>query len=243
MTHKSSAKIFILAVCCIIMVILAMLAIVPFLNGIFAVELNIGSNQPVVTQTDDGFPEEVPVTVYYIMEEESKKISGIYVEIFRTADNAVYYLEVPVDTRITLSEELYISLQAYAPELPQYLKLTNMADNFSEEYSMTGCNRILSEVLDVPLAEYIKTDKESFAAWKELQTLPKTDTAFFEGYSKWIESSSSGRPVEERWSYYESRRQIDEVIADMAPGNRANDGYVISGKRSGEWIRERMICK
>jgi len=126
MSHKSSVKILITAVFCIFAVILAMLALVPFLNGIFAVEVNI--EQPsAAADTVAGLPEEIPVTVYYIMEEDSKKISGIYVEVFPTADNTVYYLEIPADTKVTLSEELYKNLQAYAPELPQYLKLSNMA--------------------------------------------------------------------------------------------------------------------
>jgi len=240
MSHKSSVKILITAVFCIFAVILAMLALVPFLNGIFAVEVNI--EQPsAAADTVAGLPEEIPVTVYYIMEEDSKKISGIYVEVFPTADNTVYYLEIPADTKVTLSEELYKNLQAYAPELPQYLKLSNMAENFSAEYSMTGCNRILSEVLGVSLTGYVRTDSVAFASWKELQTLPKTDASFFDGYAEWIENSTSGHSPEERWSYYESRRKLEEVVTETAPGSRENEGYVISGKRSGEWIRERLL--
>lgn len=240
MTHKSSAKILIAAACCIVTVVLVMLAVVPFLNGIFEVKVNI-EEYPVATETIVEPPEEVPVTVYYIMEEESKKISGIYVEVFPTAGNTVYYLEVPADTRVTLSEDLYKSLQAYAPELPQYLKLSNMAENFSEEYSMTGCNRILSEALDVSLTEYVRTEKEFFDSWLELQTLSGKGASFFDGYANWVENSSSGRSREERWNYYESRRLVSEVVVETAPGNREKDGYTVSEKRSGEWIRERML--
>jgi len=239
-THKSLAKILIAAACCIFAVVLVMLAVVPFLNGIFAVEVNI-EEYNVATETVVEPPEEVPVTVYYIMEEESEKISGIYVEVFPTAGNTVYYLEVPADTRVTLSEELYKSLQAYAPELPQYLKLSNMAENFSGEYSMAGCNRILSEVLEVSLTEYVKAEKGNFDFWLELQSLPKKDASFFDGYAVWMENSLSGRLPEERWCYYESRRQVSEVVVETAPGNREKDGYAVSGKRSGEWIRERML--
>lgn len=239
MTHKNSIKIFTAAVFCIFMVILVMFALIPFLNGIFEVKVHI--EEPVIISADVDPPEEMPVTVYYIMEEESKKISGIYVEVFPTGSSTVYYLEVPADTRVTLSEDLYKNLQAYAPELPRYLKLSTMAENFSAEYGMTGCNRILSEVLGVSLTEYVRTNKETFSSWKELQTLPKTDTSFFEGYAEWISHSFSGRSTEERWCYYESRRKITEVVGEIAPGNRENDGYTISGKRSGEWIRERML--
>jgi len=240
MTHKSSAKILIAAICGILAVVLVMLALVPFLNGMFAVNVS-PEEAPVRTELSLELPEEVPVTVYYITEEESKKISGIYVEVFPTSGTTVYYLEIPADTKVTLSEELYKNLQAYAPELPQYLKLSNMAENFSAEYAMTGCNRILSEVLGISLTEYVRTDAAAFAAFKELQTLPQTDRSFFEGYAGWIENSSSGRLTEERWSYYESRRQICEVVSETAPGSREKDGYVISGKRSGEWLRERLL--
>lgn len=241
MTKKNAIKIFAAAVFCVVTVVLVMFAMIPFLNGLFEVE--VLAETPVTLNRETEPPEEIPVTVYYIMEDGDKKISGIYIEVFPTGGDTVYYLEVPADTRVTLSDDLYKNLQAYAPELPQYLKLSNMAENFSAEYGMTGCNRILSEVLGVSLTAYVRAEKEVFLSWKELQSLPKKGKDFFDGYAEWIGNSSSGRSVEERWCYYESRRKITEVVVETAPGSREKDGYAVSGKRSGEWIRERMLLE
>ena len=96
------------------------------------------------------------------------------------------------------------------------------------------------DYVELPTAQMMELDDEAFAAFKELQTLPQTDRSFFEGYAGWIENSSSGRLTEERWSYYESRRQICEVVSETAPGSREKDGYRISSKRTKERLEEMM---
>ncbi len=241
--QKSPVKIVLVGVGCILTVVLAILALFPFLTERFAVEVT-KNEVPTVTEAPlPDAPKEVPVTVYYVMEDASKKISAIYIEVFPVGGNVVYYMEVPVDTKVNLSEELYKSLQTYAPELPQYLKLSNMAEGFSMEYSLNGCNRILSEVLGVSLTEYIRTDAESLEEWWLLQTDGVTSVQFFEGYTKWLEQSSSSRTTEERWMYYESLRKATELVHEKAPGSQEKDGYLISGKRSKERLEEIIIRK
>lgn len=241
--QKSSAKIIVIVLGCVLTVILTMLALVPFLNKMLAVEV-VKTEFPTVTAAPlPGAPEEVSLTVYYEMEESSKKISAIYIEVFPVGSNTVAYIEVPVDTRVDLSEELYKSLQTYAPELPQYLKLSNMAESFSAEYGLTGCNRILSEVLGVSLDEYVRADKETLAGWFALQPEEKTAVKFFEAYANWLESSSASLTTEERWMYYESWKQVTGTVLETAPGSREKDGYLISGKRSKERIEELMLRK
>lgn len=220
---------------------LTMLALIPFLYEVLAVEV-VEQSAPAVTQAPlPEAPEKVPVTVYYVMPENSKKISAIYIEVFHAGASGVSYMQVPVDTKVNLSEELYKSLQTYAPELPQYLKLSNMAESFSTEYGLTGCNRILSEVLGISLKAYVRTGAESMAEWLKLPGEEKTETGFFEAYKTWMENSSSSRTIEERWSYYESRRCIKKVIVETAPGSQEKDGYLLSGKRSREMLEEWML--
>lgn len=238
MEQKSSVKTVFAVLGCLLTVVLTVLALVPFLNELLSVEV-VTTESPAITEAPrPDKPEAVPVTVYYIMEENSKKISGIYIEVFHVGSCKASYLDVPVDTRVDLSEELYKSLQSYAPELPRYLKLSNMAESFSAEYGLTGCNRILSEVLGVSLTEYIRTDAETFAGWLELQSGEKTDDGFFRAYGEWLAGSSSSRTEEERWMYYESRKIITDVTTEPAPGSQSKDGFLISGKRSRERLEE-----
>lgn len=240
METKSTLKIVLTGVVSVSVVMLTMLCILPFLNKLLMVEVK---QQEVVTTTPvplPDSPESLLITVMYEMEEDSKKISGIYVEVFHVGKESVTYLEVPEDTKINLSEELYKSLQTYAPELPQYLKLSNMAESFSAEYGLVGCNRILSEVLGISLGEYVRADKESLAAWFTAQESEKTASGFFTEYSRWIENSTSGRTPEERWMYFESRQKVNHIVIEQAPGSREKDGFLLSGKRSKERLEELM---
>jgi len=219
-------------------VIITMLAFVPFFNEIFAVEV-AKQPLPVVSQAPlPDKPEKVAVTVYYVMEETSKKISELYIEVFPVGSGNIYYLEVPVDSKVNLSEGLYKSLQTYGPELPQHVKLRNMAESFSAEYGFTACNRILSEVLGISFTEYVRTDADSFDKRLELLGKERNAPDFFEGYSSWLEQSVSSRTTEERWMYYESETKISNVLTEAVPGSREKDGYVISYKRSKERLEE-----
>lgn len=240
MEQKTSLKIILAVLGGTLTVLMTILAFTPLLNDVFAVEVPL-SEPPAVTEAPlPEKPEELLVTAVYEMAEDSKKISAIYIEVFHVGSNVVSYVEVPVDTKVTLSEELYKSLQTYAPELPQYMKLSNMAEGFSKEYGLTGCNRILSEVLGITLSEYVRADGETLSEWMSLQTGEKTATGFFEAYAKWLDNTSSGLVTEERWMYYESWQQITEVSVETAPGSREKDGYLISAKRSKERLQELM---
>ena len=221
------------------MVLLMTLAVFPALNRLFAVTVAKTEETAEPASVPDK-PEQVPVTVYFIMEENTKKISSVYVEVFQIETETVYYLEIPADTRVDLSEELYKSLQTYGPELPQHLKIANMAESFSEEYGLTAGVRILSEVLGISLKEYVRTPAEPFDNWLKLQWEDKTSSGFFEAYSQWLCSTTSSRTLEERWSYYESRLQITDTVMETAPGSREKDGYRISSKRTKERLEEFM---
>ena len=118
-----------------------------------------------------------------------------------------------------------------------------MAESFSEEYGLTGCNRIISEVLGYSFTEYVHCDAETFEIFRELPKKELTDTEYFKAYANWIESTSSSRTTQERWTYYESRKKVAEVIVEKAPGSQEKDGYLLSGKRSKERMEELMRQK
>lgn len=242
MERKSSAKIFFIVFGSVITIVLTVLAVAPFLNQMLTVEVVLPEAAPSVTEAPQpNQPETVPVTVHYIMEDGTKKISGIYIEVFHVGSDTVSYMEVPADTRVDLSEELYKSLQTYAPELPRYLKVANMAESFSEEYGLTGCNRILSELLGVSLTDYVRSNAETFDCWLEAQKREKNAAEFFKAYEEWLNNTSSGKTATERWMYYESRKNVTTVTVETAPGSRDKDGFLLSGKRSGERLTELKV--
>lgn len=243
MEQKNAVKILLLTLGTLLILLLVIIVIVPALNELFEVEVK-QTQEPAVTQAPlPGKPEEIIATVYYQMEDGTSKISGIYVEVYHVGSNSVTYLEIPADTKVNLSEELYKSLQTYAPELPQYLKLSNMAESFSEGYALTGCNRILSELTGVSVTDYVRAGKEATEEWFRVQQDNLTEQKYFDAYTVWLEASSSNKTMEERWMYYESRKNIQTVQIELAPGSREKDGYVLSGKRTGERLEELLIRK
>lgn len=238
--NKVTAGMFLLFFGCTLTVVLTVLAFHPFLNQVFAVDIKQKNAVEAETAPVLEAPAELLVTAIYEREDNSKKISAIYIEVFHVGSNTVSYVEVPVDAKVTISEKLYNSLQTYAPELPQYLKLANMTENFSNEYALTAANRILSEALGVSLSEYICADRQQLTEWFALIQEKTPATAFFEGYTTWLEHSQSTLLLEERWMYYESWKQITSVELETVPGTQNKDDYQISEKRSKERLQELM---
>ncbi|MBQ8633899.1 MAG: hypothetical protein IJ420_09865 [Lachnospiraceae bacterium] len=241
MEQKNSLKMILITLGTLFILLFSVVVLAPSLNDLFAVEIKKTEETGLDPLPLPAKPEAVTLTAHYLMEADSKKISGIYIEVYHVGNDEVVYLEIPADTKVNLSEELYKSLQTYAPELPQYLKLSNMAESFSEGYALTGCNRILSELLGVSVTDYVRTGKEAMEAWLAAQQEVPEERNFFKIYTEWLDNSSSNKMLEERWIYYESRQKVQKVQIELAPGDREKDGYVLSGKRTGERLKELLI--
>ena len=127
---------------------------------------------------------------------------------------------------------------SWAETTVQFFKLANMAESFSEEYSLIGGNRILSEVVGISFTEYVRADETAMVQWLALLNGETTNAGFFNAYAMWLDKSSSSRTDEERWSYYESFHKVKHAVVEEAPGSRDKDGYLLSGKRSKERLEE-----
>lgn len=213
-------------------VFVTMAALLPFLNHILTVEIKTTEKNVVTVTPMPPVVEEVLVTAVYVMEETGRNVDAIYIEVFHPGAEKISCVEIPVDTKITLSTELYKSLQAYSPELPQYLKLQKMAEGFSEEYAFTGCNRIMSEVLGISISHYVCTDSTTLAEWRRLLGPEHVPTSFFEAYTTWLSASESDLSEKERWVYYESLQQVKEYTSETASGTMEKDGFVLSQKQT-----------
>ena len=226
-----------------VFVLLCVVTLLPLLSRMFKVETKPVSPDTVteVQISVPGEPEEVLVTAIYEMKQETKKISSIYIEVIHRGHGTVNYVEVPVDTKVTLPEELYKSLQTYGPELPQYFKLSNMAESFSMEYGLTCCNRILSEILGVTIEHYIRTDEITLKTWFKALGKEKSNAGFFEDYTNWLSKTTADLTLEERWMYYEYLKKVSSYGEEQAPGSQEKDGYQLSKKRSKELLGELLL--
>ncbi len=236
MTEHHSARTLFFVIGGIVTVLLAMAAVVPFLTELLKIEVVHTMSPMITTSPLPNTIEEQLITVLYEQEEVSGEISAIYIEVFQPSKETIYYMEIPVQTKIMLSNELYKSLQTYSPELPQYLKLSKMAEGFSKDYALAGCNRILSELLGVSLEHYVSGEKEFVQHWMETLEINNTKKEFFEQYARWLEVSVSDLSNKERWMYYESYQKITKVEKKMAAGNQEVENFIISSKQCKELI-------
>ena len=236
MTEHHSARTLFFVIGGIVTVLLTMAAVIPFLTELLKIEV-VNTMSPVITTSPlPNTIEEQLITVLYEQEEVSGEISAIYIEVFQPRKETIYYMEIPVQTKIMLSNELYKSLQTYSPELPQYLKLSKMAEGFSKDYALTGCNRILSELLGISLEHYVSGETESLQHWMETLGINNTKKEFFGQYAKWLEVSVSDLSNKERWIYYESYQKITKVEKKLAAGNQEVGEFIISSKQCKELI-------
>ncbi len=233
MKKNHFAKLLFLVTGGIFVIFITVMALIPFLNDILSIEV-VNSVTPSITISPISVQykkEEPLITVLYGQEEISGEISAIYLEVFQPGKKVVYYMEIPVQTKIKLSDELYKKLQTYSPELPQYLKLSKMAQGFSKEYALTGCNRILSELLGISLEHYVGTNPEDLQDWFTLLKSEHTKEEFFEQYNTWIGISTSDLSFKERWVYYESYQQVIGIEIEKAIGSQEAEEFMISSKQ------------
>jgi len=222
----------------VLVIVAVMLSLVPLLREYVNTEVVDSGPETEQTAAITAEPEKELVTVIYQMEEGSSQIGAVYIEVFRPGADTVSFLQIPADTRITLSEELYASLRIYAPELSQNLKLSRMAVPFSAEYGLTGGNRILSELLGTPITDYVRVNEEQLQNWMTHLTKECTAAEFFTYYTQWLEGSESNRTTETRWMYFEAYEEIDLVETEVAAGTQKTDGFRLSEKQAREKLKE-----
>lgn len=233
MKKSHFAKLLFLVTGGIFVIFVTTMALIPFLNDALSIEV-VNSVMPSTTISPIPMQykkEEPLITVLYEQEEVSGEINAIYLEVFQPGKEVVYYMEIPVQTKIKLSNELYKRLQTYSPELPQYLKLSKMAQGFSKEYALTGCNRILSELLGISLEHYVGATTEDLQDWLILLDSEQTKKEFFEQYNLWLGVSTSDLSFKERWVYYESYQQVTGIEIEKAIGSQEVEEFMISSKQ------------
>lgn len=217
-------------------VFIVMIAFIPFLSECLKVEVQ-ESDTTMITEIPEHIElEEQLLTVLYQQEQDTREITAIYIEVFHPGKETIYYMEIPIQTKIMLSNELYKSLQTYSPDLPQYLKLSKMAEGFSKEYMFTGCNRILSELFGISLTHYVSGCKKDLQHWLKIVEEKTIKEKFFEQYATWLENSTSDLSNRERFIYYESYEEIKNVEKKVAIGTEEIGEFIISSKQCREML-------
>lgn len=240
MQLRQILKISVAVLVCLLFVLSAAVAVHPLLKKLYAAEeLPSGQNKVQDTDIPPEQPEIAKLQIFYVMEAETTELSAVYAEVLNLAENRVVYFEIPVYTKITLSQDLYQKLKAHSPGLPQYMKLSGMAENFSEEYRMEGCQEILSEALGIPAVHWVALNEEEWQAWQTaVSAEPKADTEFFTQYTKLLANTESDESSMRRWQYYEGYLNGIAEWKGKIPGTETTGGFEIQKTQTKEALEQ-----
>lgn len=217
-------------------------AVQPVLSAVFAVGERKSEAAAGEAPEIPAVPAEaVGLQVVYVMEDGTKEISQAYLEIRNEAAKKVWFLTIPAETKLELSQTLYQELLTYAPTLPQYVSLSKAAEEFSEEYGPEGCTRILAEVLGIPLKHWSCGSRETFGDWKQALSEKSAETdGFFRQWQAWLLNTGSGQSDQERRLYYESYRDAEAVWQGRLPGTEGVGTYRVDRTSSRLLVEELM---
>ena len=225
------------------LLLLVTAAVQPALSMVFAVrEKTQETGAGEVKETPAVLAETVGLQVVYVMEDGTREISQTYLEIRNGKANKVWFLSIPAETRLELSQTLYQELLTYAPTLPQYVSLSKAAEEFSESYGPEGCTRILEEVLGLPLKHWSRCNAETLEGWRQAlsEGEDKTDE-FFRQWQDWLLHTRSGQSEQERRLYYESYRDAEAIWQGRRPGTEGVGTYRLDGTSSRLLVEELML--
>ena len=87
MEQKNSLKIIMITLGTLFVLLFSVIVLAPSLNDLFAVEIKNAEETELPQLPLPAKPEAVTLTAHYQMEADSKKISGIYIEVLREGDD------------------------------------------------------------------------------------------------------------------------------------------------------------
>lgn len=210
-------KISVSMLICVLFVFGTAVLVYPLLQSIFEVQLPEKTEGALPYVADK--PEAVRVQLLCVLNEQETEFTAFYLEILNNHAESVFYFEVPAHTKVTISQELYRKLQVYAPELPQYLKLSKLPGSFSENYRMEGSLKIFEEVLGIPIAHWSCMKEAVLQEWMEaVFETEKNASGFFGQYKEFIRESASDQTSLERWMYYDAYRGLTPSWEGTVPG-------------------------
>lgn len=239
MQLRQLLKISVAVLCCLLFVFAVAVISYPLFTVAFSVQEVTRQDKPPVAEETVEQPETAKFQIFYIMEEETAEVVSVYAELLNAAADSVFYFEIPVYTKVTLPKELYQQLKAHSPELPQYMKLSNMAENFSDGYRIKGCQSILSEVLGMEAVHWMVLSEEEWRAWKDaVFAEPKTDKEFFLQYAALLAGTESDGSEREGWMYYESYLDAAAKWEGTVPGIEGVGTFEVQKVRTRELFNE-----
>lgn len=106
--------------------------------------------------------QDISKNLIYGVDKESGRVRGLVLEIFHTGTGNMDYITIPVNTEITVSNELYQKLIKSGCEAPQIVKLSAIHKYYSGEDMYEYGELLLNDLLGIDIGYYTVEDIDTF---------------------------------------------------------------------------------
>lgn len=114
--------------------------------------------------------------------DEQGEVRRLLLEVFHCEQGRLYYLTIPTETGITMSDSLYRRLILVNPSVPQLLKLSGITEHFPKESAYAYGVLLVEELLKIKMSYYTVMPAPTYD--KIFQTEEPTETVGEAGEGK-----------------------------------------------------------
>lgn len=182
-------------------------------------------------------------TLYYIIDDDSKQVEYILLELLNCKTKKIQYITIPTSTKITLSNTLFQTMKETYVSLPQIMKMSMLYQYFENEDAFTYGIEIFQEAFGVHIDYYtiidakkyneiFETNKEGVEVLKDewLAYLDQNVTRknMKELMLEFYSIQKTNFDIEQRLSYLETYESLtsSDITFDILQGEQKNEGFL-----------------
>ncbi len=234
--------------CCALLFFITMMIVPAMIHGIFAVNSGGTLGLTVVTElpvSSDKKAKENAVQIVFVTGEASGTLNHVFLTVIDCKKVSLRFMEIPSDTRLTLSTALYQKMILVNASVPQITSLSSLYGYFESARAYDMVLEALEEILPVRPDYYTIMPEQVYLQFINESMKSSTYTDFLRedlmeqvrksgGMKAYLcsiwEQCESDLSVSEKMFYLEtyeglSNRSISYCII---PGESHNNGYIIS---------------
>ncbi len=189
--------------------------------------------------------DEISRNIIYSVESGTDKIRAIVIEILNTQTGNLDYLTIPVESEITISNEIYQRMCAAGADAPQIVRLEKLNDYFEDDRAYEYGILLLEDALGIDIGYYTMMEcsvfDSAFIMSEALGCYQLTDTIITEasGYSQnnsldsmiksWYDRFDSNLKIKTKLKYTETYMAVNPefIYYNVVPGESVGNVYEI----------------
>ena len=118
-----------------------------------------------VMEPDGG---DISTNLIYSVDEDSKEIKAIVLEILNTDTNNLDYVTIPVNTKLTVSTEMFQKMQEVSTSVPQNIKLSKLCSYFEGNVAYEYGILAIKDTVGINIGYYTAMPMDEFDDYFEM---------------------------------------------------------------------------